>query len=53
MTRPGPRISWNRYDLAQEYPEVIWLIRAAVDQASRSYVLIRKDAAGRARSSAR
>ena len=34
MTRPGPRIRWNRYDLAQEYPEVIRLIRAAVDQSS-------------------
>ena len=54
VSKPGSRIRWKGYDLAQEqeYPEVIGLIRAAVDQASRSYVLIRKDAAGRARSSA-
>ncbi|MGC9177034.1 MAG: hypothetical protein ACP5G6_01200 [Conexivisphaera sp.] len=49
--RKKGRVNWNwaLYDEAQEheYPEVLGLIGTAVDAASRSYRLVRRDATGK------
>ncbi|MDG7041872.1 MAG: transposase [Nitrososphaerota archaeon] len=48
-SKQKPHRSWSDYDQAQEheYPEVLGLIRVAVDEASKSYNLVRHDATGR------